>query len=377
VTTADVTATEIAALVRAVAAYGLPGSLLERPQQPLGTEDWSALLGEVRRQRLSGLLVQAVVDGALPAHDLQVAEAVDLHTRAMASTVLLESTLLDALDAMSAAGVEARVLKGSAVAHLDYPDPALRSFGDVDLLVRSDDVDTAVTALTEAGCRRRYPQPRPGFDAHFGKGASFWTPTGEEIDLHRTFAMGPWGLKIQLEDLWSGEPSTFRLAGRAVRALGAEERFMHACYHTVLGDSPPRLVPQRDVAQMILNGRINTDRVHDLVAAWNGEAVVAEAVRTTWQTLGIADVVELSAWAAGYVPSPRERHDLEVYVEGKASYAAKSAAAVRAIPGVRRKLSFLMALTFPKRSYLADRHSGLARRLGQGMAQVFSRGEAQ
>ena len=48
-------------------------------------------------------------------------------------------------------GLDHRALKGAAVAHLDYPDPALRSFIDVDLLVRAEEWDDAIQVLREAG----------------------------------------------------------------------------------------------------------------------------------------------------------------------------------------------------------------------------------
>ena len=45
--------------------------------------------------------------------------------------------LLRALEVLAAAGIPSRVLKGVALAHTAYPQPELRVFGDVDLLVPS------------------------------------------------------------------------------------------------------------------------------------------------------------------------------------------------------------------------------------------------
>ena len=53
----------------------------------------------------------------------------------------LEQEVLTVIDLLTASAVDVRILKGSAVAHLDYPDPALRSFIDLDILVRSEQIE--------------------------------------------------------------------------------------------------------------------------------------------------------------------------------------------------------------------------------------------
>ena len=185
-------------LVTAVAGYGLPaagpagrgghdhvlGPPLVRPldaRLPDGV--WTALLAHCRSQRVTGFLALAVREGALPTRPDQAKEADTAHREAMSTVLVLERLLLDTADLLTGEGIAVRALKGSSVAHLDYPAPELRSFGDVDLLVRSEQFDDAVAALGRAGHRRRFPQPRPGFDRRFSKGTSFVTDMGTEIDL--------------------------------------------------------------------------------------------------------------------------------------------------------------------------------------------------
>ena len=57
--------------------------------------------------------------------------------------------------------------------------------------------------LQQEGYDRRYPEPRIGFDARFAKSVTMWSAAGHEIDLHRTLVLGPFGLRVQLDDLWS------------------------------------------------------------------------------------------------------------------------------------------------------------------------------
>ncbi|HEV2068511.1 MAG TPA: nucleotidyltransferase family protein [Acidimicrobiales bacterium] len=348
-----------------MAAYGLTNAF-EVPPRPLGDDEWRSMISAANGQRLAGVLARAVADGSFPASPSQQAAAAELAFRATRLDVRLERSLLRVVDLLAAAGLETRVLKGSAVAHLDYPEPGMRSFSDVDLLLRSEDFDAAVVALSSAGYRRRYPQPRPGFDRRFGKGACLVSPSqGHEIDLHRTLVLGPLGLTIPLHRLWE-RSSSFDLAGRSLAALAPEDRFLHACHHAVLGQQPPRLVPLRDVAQMTLSPSLDEEQVRARCREWRAEAVVAEAVRCTWDSLKIDTSTSLSLWARSYRPTRRERSALRSYA-GAGTYSAKALASVRVIPGLRGKAAYVSALAFPQARYVRNRHGGRLRRWGHAI----------
>jgi hypothetical protein len=332
------------------------------------------VLDGVRRERLSGLFLAAIVDELWPATADQRAAAVELHVESMATVLVLERSMLMSVGILESAAIEVRVLKGSGVACLDYADASLRPFIDVDLLIRPDQFDAATATLVNAGYVRTFPEPRPAFDRRFSKGTSFESPDGFELDLHRTFVMGPYGLTLDLEELWkNSEP--FEVGGRTLKALGPEERLLHACYHAALGDTPPRLLPRRDIAEMVLFGKHDLDRLHQLSNSSRAASVLAHAVRSTWETLGIADVVSLSAWATAYRASERERKDIDVYLRPQSNYAAKSLAAMRALPSWRERAAFLTALSLPQSDYLGRRHRSFGSRLRHGISEAM-RGRA-
>lgn len=356
-------------LCPAIAAFGLPSATLPLPEDPVHDAVWSRLLSRAKQERVTGLLALAVAEGAMPATEEQAEAVAGAHRAAMTAAVALERTLVRTADRMGAVGIDVRVLKGPGVAHLDYPDPSLRSFGDIDLLVRSAHFDAAVRLLVGAGHRRRYPEPRPGFDRRFGKGSCLVTPDGHQVDLHRTLALGPFGLALHVDDLWETS-SCFRLAGRDLHALGLEERFLHACFHSALGNTVPRLTALRDVAQILLCRPLDVERVLALGGAWRAEAVVARGVATACGVLGLEPAHALADWAARYRPTARERRAVAVYTDPAQTYAAKSFAAVRAVSGVRGKLSFVFALAFPRRRYIDEQREGRARRWRRGALQV-------
>lgn len=361
---------QLTRVLQAVAAHGLIHELQDLPDQPLDQTSWTELSLHIRMQRMSPLLTRAVVDGQLPATYAQIQEALDVDTQALARVLVLEATLVRLAEVLEHAGVRFRVLKGPAVAHLDYPDPAWRDFGDLDLLIHPDDLDRTITVLADYGYVRRFPEPRAGFDRRFTKSVSMANADGLEFDLHRTFAPGLFGLRVQVAMLWDTPPERFRLGGRTLDALAAEERLIHACYHASLGNVPPRLVPLRDVAQLLLDGKVDATRVRKLAAAWQGEGVVAQAITMAWRAFGLTDTVELSRWAEQYEPGTRERRDLERATSPGYTYVAQAVDGVRAIRNPRDRLAYVSALAFPGRRYVSGRHSGFTARLRHAVSEL-------
>lgn len=360
-------------VTRSIAAHGLPGALSPWPAEPYSEAEWASLTVLVQQQRLWGLLVDAATSGALPLTPEQADQASELHFTSLCHVLLLESGYLQVVATLRRAGVGPRVLKGSSFAHLDYPNPSLRLFSDIDLIVRAEEFDAAVEALTAEGHVRHFPQPREGFDRRFSKGTSFALTSGLELDLHRTFVMGPYGLRLDLDDVWE-RSSSFELGGHPLQALDDDVRFLHACFHAALGDKVARLVPQRDLVQMLLSGRLDLVRVRALTARWGAEPVVARAVNLAWENLRLSDVTALSEWARHYQPSARALRELAVYHDDGVGYAGKQLAALRAIPRMRDKLAFAAALAFPDRAYVTDRHANRATRFRQALRSTRHRG---
>lgn len=362
----------INSLLRWVASYGLPGAPAAPIPQLLDRPAFQSLLRAAQWERVVPLLAQVVVDGELPTTEDQLVEVLDAELRSMSAVLGLEANLVEVAEQLADANVPFRVLKGPAVAHLDYGDPALRDFGDIDLLIAADAFDRAVNLLGTAGYHRRFPEPRDGFDRRFAKSVSVVGPAGQDLDLHRTLASGGFGHRIIVSMLWSAQPDRFTVGGRALETLGTEERFLHACYHMVLGNKPPRLVPQRDIAQMLLTGELATDRVLALAAAWRGEAVVANAIAITWGNLELAEHVPLSIWATNFKPRRSEARELARAMSPHYSYAAQAFDSIRAFRSVGDQLAYVSAMAFPRRTYLQGRHTGFTSRIRYAFSEVVN-----
>jgi len=352
-----------------MAARGLPGAAAELPHVDMDLPYWRALLDTSRVERSVGFVLAAVESGELRVTDAQEAELVSHHQAAMAADLRLEQKVLAVASLFDEAGVPMRVLKGPAAAHLDYPDPSLRSFGDVDVLVPGSHFDAAVEALERCGHRRNFPEPRAGFDARFGKGAALVAPDGTEVDLHRSLAYGPFGIRVRTDDLWSSSEEFF-IGGRVLHALSAPNRLLHACYHVALArrSRPPAL---RDVAS--LGSRPDVVEEALMVAPqWGATPLVAVGVAAAWARLHLEET-ELSRWAAGYRIKRSDASAIVAYRGASTSYAASAVAAIAAIPSWRDRMGYVRALVAPSASYLAGRHASRRARFRWALRALRSR----
>jgi hypothetical protein len=290
----------------------------------------------------------------------------------MTTCLLLERLLLRVADALDDAGVELRVLKGPAIARLDYPDPARRSFGDVDVLVRSEQYETAVDVLCELGVPR-FAEPRPGFTARFGKGVCILTRDGWEVDLHRAFVAGAFGMTARSDELFAGS-SPFTVGTRTLTALDHPRRFLHACFHASLGDDPPRVLALRDVVELSASPGMDADAVLRWATDWRCRGVVARAVRLANAAFGLGGTQPLVEWAERYEPDGFERRMLRAYTGAHRSYAAQAVTGLAALDGWSARWDYARALLFPERDYVDARDGSYVRRLRRSLVLASQRG---
>jgi hypothetical protein len=124
---------------------------LEPPE--LSREEWAYMLTILERHRI----MPSIAKKASVAHTLQCfPEYAQLrmkksYVNAVALALYRERTLKEIIPAFERAGVKVLVLKGAAMAHYAYSDPALRQGSDIDLLVSPDDVRSTGTVLESLG----------------------------------------------------------------------------------------------------------------------------------------------------------------------------------------------------------------------------------
>ena len=362
--------------LRIIARHGLEEVTGSGLDAPLDGTRWAFLLSGVRRHRLMGLLGAAVDDGALPVSAEQRAEVEAIEVAAASSALRLERALLAAAEVLHGRGIDFRVLKGPAVAHLDYEDPMLRHFGDIDLLVPARSLEDTAAALVEAGGERCVGELAPGFDRRFGKGYTIAMPTGCELDVHRTLVAGTFGLRLDPEELFTTS-ARFGLGGEEIAALADEERFLHAAFHAALGDRRPRLTAVRDVVQIGSNPAVDWGRVRDLVGRWRCDAVVERALDQVSERLQLEIFPHRIRRELDLSSSRRDRRAVQAYLATDGRFARQALGAIPEVRGWRAKVAYVRALALPSGSNLRGRGRRRAAHVLRGIrhavTEVFDR----
>jgi Uncharacterised nucleotidyltransferase len=290
--------TQIDPTLLVVARAGLPGA----PPPP--RDGWDEHLDAVISHGLAGLFSASAAAGLVEI-DADMAGRLQQQLDAEAiRAVQLEGELLRLEPALAKLG--AVVLKGAVLAHAAYPDPLLRPFTDIDLLVTGDGIAEAISCLATYGYQRTRPEPGPGYDAQVGKAVVLQHPGGVVIDLHRTLAPGNAGEGIDVGEILAARRQV-PLGPRTVPAPSWEAHLVECALHAVVGDGLARPLPLRDIAEVAHHPSLDPGGAAELALRWQVAELVGLGLRAARDGLGLelpnalaglahhADVVTVSA----------------------------------------------------------------------------------
>lgn len=272
----------------AVARAFLEGRPLRYAMRAVAARDWDATVARAEHERLAPILYVALRGGAAPAPVLARLRAAWM--AADRQHLVAGSQLRQLVGAFGAAGVETIVLNGPALAVDYYPDPALRPFVDLDLLVRRRDRQQALDVLLELG----YTHDTPGRSLEHVPAASLLPPAGSPllpVDLHWECverADGHEAATPANEEIW-GRAQPAPSWGRTARALATEDLLIYlatnfAIHHTLAG-----ALWQLDLALVLARHRasLDWDAVADRASRWGAAGAAYFALRAVGEDLGV------------------------------------------------------------------------------------------
>lgn len=225
-TTTDAVRPEVRRLLSALLTQGCEWSTEVPPDAPVPNRVWLAFLEAVEDSRLIGLL-GAAYDHGWCLTDEQAGQLRHRRLRAAFAAVTLERFLVTVCERLRTAGVEHRVLKGLATAHLVYPDPSWRDTGDIDLWIAPEHFDTAVEVVAQLGTEAANDVAA----AIGGRSPTrlAYTEDGRpEFDLHRHVRYGHTHVP---DSLLRGAPQLFRVGAAELPAPSMEGLLVHAAIH--------------------------------------------------------------------------------------------------------------------------------------------------
>lgn len=140
--------------------------------------------------------------------------------------------LKQALEAITAVGIPVMVLKGADIATTFYPRPELRHFGDIDLMVRPEDLTATLAIFEQLGYS--YHQEYQ-FEAISKQRVAFVyvkkVAVGHILfEIHTSPHSNEMGISFDPVQLWErARPIT--IAGVNVLGLGLEDLLIYLCWH--------------------------------------------------------------------------------------------------------------------------------------------------
>ncbi|MCI5146342.1 MAG: hypothetical protein D3923_12645, partial [Candidatus Electrothrix sp. AR3] len=204
-------------------------SRLERLTPP----DWRDLMQQARRHAVLYFLYHRLktqnLDRHIPADILQTVRTGYFECAWKNNN--LYSELSKILKALQSKGIPVILLKGVYLAKTVYSNIALRSMGDIDLLIRKPDLLKAEKTLLELG----YRSGRKGDIETACEKQNHLPPLRKQnsspVELHWNIEWPTAPFTIDVEGLWE-RAQPVSIAGVEVLGLSPEDLLLHLCLHT-------------------------------------------------------------------------------------------------------------------------------------------------
>ncbi len=215
-----------------------------------------------------------------------------LHEGEVQRVALLDMALVATMNQVRAlladVNVEPLVLKGMATSRLDYQRPDLRHSGDIDLLVRPDELPASIESLEAAGFTRKDPAQ---LNSEFLKGETLVSSSGVEVDIHTRLAFVGGSVDGSMLE---GAP---QIEDLGVAGLPLELRLVHAASHFFFG--PPqcrRMSGFADITAIRSSPELSLEKTRDVAAKVGLEAPTFAGLAVESQLMG-RDSSDLADWA--------------------------------------------------------------------------------
>ena len=262
---------------------------------------WDRVLEQASRHRILPLLYLNL--SRLEWEGVPAAVRSELHSRQQsnaADALGLAGELLRLLDSLGRHGIRAIPFKGVTLAARAYRDVALRDAGDIDLLVRRQQIVEAVKLLESSGHRPVFPTSTAAESQYLRRLSG---PRREDyllshcehhlvreegrvnVDLHWAITLREFCLPLNTEGLWQ-RATTLSLAGREVPVLRDEDLLLVLCVNGAK-DCWERLDRVCDVHELIgAAPGLDWERVIDLARRSGAQRMVRLGLALASHLLG-------------------------------------------------------------------------------------------
>ncbi|MBA3341064.1 MAG: nucleotidyltransferase family protein [Gemmatimonadaceae bacterium] len=258
------------------------GALLESPL------DWNAIFALAARWELEPVVfsnLRSQYHEAIPKH--VISRVIDRGRESRAFALSRTLIMVELVKRFEDAGIAVIVLKGPAVAIAAYGDPSLRTFGDMDLLLKKGDMVAGRELLLSSGYARDYDAVVEDCLIRDQHALEFSGPRAK-VELHWTLLSRHLRLDFNVDELW-GSARRIQGAGAEMRVLAPHHSFLFLCAH---GAKHEWLRPRWmcDVAQLSVRlSHEEAKQVMQLADSTHSRRILALGLRVARDVLGADD----------------------------------------------------------------------------------------
>src|SRR5882672_10361873 len=245
----------------------------------LRSADWARLLILAEEHGVAGHLtasLRGLKEELIPPETRQA--LVDRQRAQVVFTLRLTTELFRILDRFTSEGIGALVVKGPVLAVQAYGNPAMRAYGDLDLLVRQRDIRRATELLSAAGFSPAVPLS--AIDAGRIPGQYLFSKPDSKliVELHNDLTLRYFPRRLPIEELFARQIRV-RLDAREAPALSVEDELVLICIHGAK-HFWERLMWIADVAALVSRQTdIDWQRVADSARAVGAERMLPTGLR--------------------------------------------------------------------------------------------------
>ena len=259
--------------------------------------DWDLLMELAEGHRVMGVLAARLKESGFAEVPTAAREKLQSRMRAQhLFTLSMTAELFRILERCAQAGIEPLLVKGPLVSLLAYSDPAIRSYVDLDLLVRDEAIlpmsqimialgfegDVPETAIRAGKIPGEYLFARPG------------TPQIVELHTEKTFRYYPRPMRV--DDLYARQRCVL-LDGKEIPTLSLEDEFVLNCIHGAK-HFWERLMWSADVAAItVRHQEIDWQKARRAAAEVGAESMLRVALLLSESLLGVPVPAEMAASA--------------------------------------------------------------------------------
>jgi Uncharacterised nucleotidyltransferase len=314
-----------------------------------GALEWRRAAVAARAEGLEPWLLRHITRNAITAPDDVRERLREASVRLTARALALAAELGAILRALAAAGVACAPLRGAALGERLYDDACARPAGDIDLLVRRDELDVVEATLATRGFRA--VDRRAGFAREFSYTLEMARDAhgGIVVEPHWTLAYPPFADALDMERIWA-RCRVGHVVGAPARLLAPEAMLLNLCLHLIHKAPDVPLLWLLDIDRLIRREAdvMDWDEVIGLARSARLERQVAAGLRHVEALLAISvpPAVMQALDTAGDAPLDRLL-GADAGVDGR-----ESLALLFALRGVRRRARYAARLLFPSPEFM-------------------------